>query len=292
MPINRDRALKPYFSCINFATALGCAMLVSNANNAHAKAGNDDTVILYIPFLSSSNPTLQTKLNDAFRKQGVTEVVVQNADFWHPYQQGLRQGRIGIYFAQPHFAAWAINKHNFIPLYKLHGTLKYVLASRRAKTSVFEVSDLNGKVVCREPGLNLGTAWLNRLLGRRQLNALTNEYPSIQQEMQNADSSCSAFVIDDFSYEQLNQKLSNEFIRLKQSVIFKHYAFVAHPEVDTKVIVKVKKALKSSAVSSLLNPYLAKLSKWQNLLPVQPNDYSQQDFMLLNTYWGNDSDLR
>ena len=128
-----------------------------------------ESPILYLPRFAASSPDKASELEAEFNRQGVSEIHIENSSFLHPYQQGLRLGRPGIYFAQPHLATWAVRKHQFVPILKLHGNLKYVLAARKSDELIFEVNDLSGKQVCRESGLNLGTVWFNRIVGENRL---------------------------------------------------------------------------------------------------------------------------
>lgn len=270
-----------------------CLAATSPAVGLDEYSGSNNTVLgattvtLFLPVVSSVYPKLADKLEAALRKEQVEGIEVKNVDFWHPYQQGLRRGRVGVYFAQPHFAAWAINKHSFLPVYKLHGRLKYVLAAPRDNQSLFEVRDLAGKTLCREPGLNLGTVWLNDLLGKHRVTAQSAELPSVEKHMQNIRSNaiCDAFVIDDFAYDRINEKQRGRFIRLAQSPEYKHNAFVAHPDIAPQTIARLKQALKSKAVKKVINPYFEHLSKWQNLLPPKISDYHAADSKLLDAYW-------
>lgn len=256
--------------------ALLCALLpYANADEA--------PVTLYLPYIT---PDLSEQLEQALKNAGVGTMKVDNGDFWHPYQQGLRKGRRGVYFAQPHFAAWSIQRHGFQAIYKLHGRLKYVLASRRTDNHLFEINDLQGRVICREAGLNLGTVWLNNLLGDYRLTALSEEVASVEQAMKVNNKKCDAFVVDDYAYDRINKGQLGPYIRLKQSPVYKHNALVAHPEIPQATTSALKKALKSKRIKSLLKPYFSKLSKWQNLLPVQAEDYTAADYKLLDAYWG------
>ncbi len=260
----------------------------SNAQIELPEASESQTeLVLYLPVLSAAYPRLNDKLDGALAAEGVPNVTVKNVDFWHPYQHGLRQGRIGVYFAQPHFAAWAIHQHGFIPLLKLHGRLKYVLATERDKQYLFEVSDLAGQNVCREAGLNLGTVWLNRLLGEHRITASSSELPSVEQNMLKQAVDCDAFVIQEIAYQRVNKDQKQRFIRLAQSPEYKHNVFVAHPKIARAQLKKLYKALKSKAATKVLMPYLRDLSQWQNLLPVKAKDYPANDSELLHTYWAN-----
>lgn len=273
-----------------FLSFLVFALLFASGVKANQApvANRDKAVILYLPTVSTVNPELHTQLQQALNEQGLPQIVVKNVDFWHPYQQGLRAGRPGIYFAQPHFTAWAIEQHGFNPVYKLHGRLKYVLASRRTDSHLFEVNDLAGGVICREPGLNLGTVWINSVLGQYRLTAQSKEVESVEQAMTKGEKKCDAFIIDDYAYDRVNNGQLGRYIRLKQSPVYKHNAFIAHPTISGELLATLQKALKSRKVKALIKPYLNSLSKWQNLLPVKEGDYSSGDYDLLNAYWGSE----
>jgi len=277
---------QPWLTFISCCTGLLCCVLVVFSQSAIAQSGSSDPTILYLPAASSTYGKLANELEAALKAESVNHITVRNGDFWHPYQQGLREGRKAIYFAQPHFAAWAMTKHNFTPIYKLHGRLKYVLAAKRVDDTIFEVQDLSGKVICREAGLNLGTVWLNDVLSNNQITARSKELPSVEHVMAKQTLDCDAFVINDYAYDRINQQQRSRFIRLAQSPIYSHNAFIAHPEISPEQVSLIDKALKSKGVKRVLKPYFTSLSKWQNLLPVKEDDYGARDIELLTTYWG------
>lgn len=263
------------------------ALLLSIKTTAWAQKSNTD-ITLFLPTKSEQYPNLVVDLQASLAASGLKQIKVKNADFWHPYQQGIRQGRAGIYFVQPHFASWLITQHKFKPIFKLHGQLKYVLAAKRSDTTIFEVRDLAGKWICREAGLNLGTVWLNQVFGEHQLTASGREVASVEQVMRNNESDhtdCSAYVLSDRAYQRINSKAIGGFIRLRQSPVYKHFAFVAHPSISDATVAKLQQVLKSKRSKALLNDYFTQLSKWQNLLPIKSNDYNDQDTELLKTYW-------
>ena len=265
-------------------------------HNAHGQSSKGELIPLYIPIKSNAFPNLVHDLQRALEAESITEIQVKNTDFWHPYQQGIRKGRLGVYFAQPHFAAWGISKHQFTPLYKLHGKLKYVLATDRANSSIFEITDLHDKTICREAGLTLGSVWLNQLIRRHQLAVNTREITSTRAAMASEQGNtahsesmdrghCDAYVIDDYSFEYVNSLTRGKYIRLAQSVIHQQNVFIAAPNVSQGLQVKLKQALKSKAVKRVLAPYFSTLSKWQNLQSVGPQDYGPDESRLLAPYW-------
>lgn len=282
------KTLGMYFNTIAWQvlSALLTLFFSSFFSLAHAtQQSNDKVVDLYLPINSSEFPNLTQQLQAALAMPLSNRIKVINIDFRHPYQHGIKTGRLGIFFTEPHFATWAITKHNFRPVYKLHGKLKYVLTTQRSNTNIFELNDLIGKTICREVGLNLGTVWLNQLLSNSKINANVKEVLSVEQIMLSNDQQCDAYVLDNFSYVRSNKQLHSKYIRLAQSAIYEHNAFVAHPQIPNEFIEKFKRAIKSQTVKNILKPYLKSLSKWQNFKEVKDSDYMFNDTLLLQAYW-------
>ena len=249
-------------------------------------AQSSPPVTLYFPGINKQNPELSKQIEEALAKQAVGFLSVKGTEFWHPYQNGIREGKIGIYFAQPHMAAWLIARHHFSPIYRLHGNTNYALAVSKANTPIFELLDLNGKRVCHEPGLNLGTIWLNQLLGENQIAANAIEVPNIETYMlaQNTQN-CDSFVVEATAYDRVAKETRNKYIRLAQSSVYKHYALLAHPSISKSNIDKLATALKNKDLQTLLRPYFSDLSKWDNLIPIDNTDYLPSDVELLAPYW-------
>ena len=251
-------------------------------------SSSDEPLTLYLPAINQHESGLEKKIESEFRNQGLESFQVKGTVFWHPFQSGIRTGKKGVYFAQPHMAAWAIAKHNFDPVFRLHGRLNFVLATTRANTKLFELDDLNGKVICHESGLNLGTLWLEDILGGYQIAANRREVTNIEATIQDAIEAqkCDAFVLENLAYERTNKTAGGKYIRLAQSAFFKHNVFIAHPELTSREKLVLRKALKSAKLKELLKPYLLNLSKWDNLVEVSEEDYSLQDSLILEPYWG------
>ena len=268
-----------------FSGYLAMAILILLLTNP-ACAQSNSPVTLYFPGINKQNPKLSKQIEEALAKQAVDFLSVKGTEFWHPYQNGIRTGKVGIYFAQPHMAAWLITRHNFSPIYRLHGNTNYALAVAKAHTSIFELLDLNGKRVCHEPGLNLGTIWLNQLLGENQIAANTIEVPHIETYMLTQNTkNCDSFIVEATAYNRVEKETRNKYIRLAQSSIYKHYALLAHPSIAKPNLDKLATALKKKELQTLLRPYFSDLSKWDNLIPIDKTDYSPSDIELLAPYW-------
>lgn len=250
-------------------------------------ASPNEPLTLYLPAINQQDKDLAKKLETEFRRQGLELLQVRGTAFWHPYQNGIRTGKKGIYFAQPHLAAWAISQHEFEPIFRLHGRLNFVLATNKANTTLFELEDLNGKKICHESGLNLGRLWLEDVLGEYLVAANRQEVANVENTIGSAIESkdCDAFVLENRAYERANNASRGKFIRLAQSPFYNHSAFVAHPTLTHREKSKLIKALKSTPIKLLLQPYLLNLSKWENLIEVNEGDYTVNNANILKTYW-------
>ena len=119
------------------------------------QAQNDDALTLYLPVLENDRPQMFTALDRRLQSAISSPLNLRGIDYWHGFQHGLRSGRKGLYFAPPHFAAWAIAEHDFTPLVRLSGTLRYVIAADRSNPQLFEINDLANRPICTTKPLNL-----------------------------------------------------------------------------------------------------------------------------------------
>lgn len=277
---------EPFISKVRrtLVTGIGTLVMLFSIN---IWPSSNEPLTLYLPSINQSEANLAKRIEAEFRNQGLRLFRVRGTRFWHPFQNGIRSGKKGIYFAQPHMAAWAISKHNFEPVFRLHGRLNFVLAATKTNTKLFELEDLNGEVICHESGLNLGKLWLEQVLGEYQIAANRREVTNVELATQDTEESqkCDAFVLENLAYERANKAARGKYIRLAQSRFYKHNVFIAHPELTSHEKLTFKKALKSAEMKELLKPYLLTLSKWDNLVEVSEEDYSKEESSLLEPYW-------
>jgi len=240
---------------------------------------------LYLPYHSSHFPELALKLRAALTRAGLSQIEVKSTDYWHPYQQGIRRGRHGIYLAPPHFTAWAINEHKFIPLLRLPDRLKYVIASRSADAHLFEVSDLAGKSVCSQNAVNLDFMLVRTSFGSSLFAAKNKVVNSVASAMLNDDKDCDAFSISEHLFKEFNLKSPYRFIRLQQSFEYNNYAFIAHPDVDVERRKKLRKFLRSAEAQTVLKTLLKQFSNKTVLVPITSTDYPISYLKPLELYW-------
>ena len=128
----------------------------------HIYAQEDEKISFYLPFHSNQFTKNIEKFNEDLISTGFDNFEIKRSDIWQQYQQNIRTGELGVYFAAPHFSAWLIHKHDFIPLYRVDGNLKFVIASRIKDRDIFELSDLIEKKLCTQNPLNLDYLLINK----------------------------------------------------------------------------------------------------------------------------------
>ena len=156
---------------------------ISLAVHSTVNSQENGAITVYLPGIEHEATGVLDRLQRQLEISGIKSLQLKSTEFWHPYQNGIRTGRMGIYFAEPHLAAWLISKKAFTPLLRLHGETQYVLTTLKSKVSVFEVKDLNGSKICHERGLNLGRIWLNELLGNNQIEASLEVSTNIEKQV-------------------------------------------------------------------------------------------------------------
>ena len=238
-----------------------------------------------MPINSEQLPQIITQLEQELANAGFGNVEVVTADYWHTYQQSIRKGRPGIYFAAPHFLAWTLHQHNFQPLLKLAEPLKYVIASRRNNSNVFEVNDLNKKTVCTQRALNLDYLLVNAAFDNPMHSAKTWPVWSVLEEMKKVQNRCTAFSISDHHFVELELAAPDNFIRLQQGEIFPNFGFAIHPSLVEKYAKKLTEFLQRKSTYDLLRPMYRQTASKAYLVTASIEDYPIGYTEALATYW-------
>jgi len=213
-------------------------------------------------------------------------VKVQTADYWHPYQQGLRRGRVGFYLAAPHFASWAIHKHRFVPMLRLSEPLKYVIAARRDDARIFEVNDLANRVVCSQKAVNLDFILTTTALDNTLWSAQSKSVNSVPDAMKYDNQNCHAFAVSEHIFREYNLESPEKFIRLQQGDEYTNYAFLAHPDISETLQKQLMALLQTTEMTRLLSPIVNQYSSKPKLIPATLDDYPQHFIKPLTIYWG------
>lgn len=256
---------------------------VSHAQLTQSQSTN--VISFYLPLHSSQQTKSIENFKQALLKAGFDDITVKTADFWSDYQQKIRKGRIGIYLAPPHFSAWVIHHHNFMPLVRVKGPLKYVIASKRSEDGVFEIRDLTRKEICTQHALNLDYLLINQSFQNSVRSANTVIVNSVINEMQKQDSPCSGFSISEHAFQALDQQSPGRYIRLTQSDVFSNYAIVMHPSLINQYSAALTEFLNSKAAIQSLAPILKLNSNEATFIKASKLDYPQHDSQMLELFW-------
>ena len=109
------------------------------------------SIPFYLPIESDELQQGVSQLGAALSAEGLNHITPVAVKYWNSYQQSIRHGKRGIYLAAPHYSAWAVVKHNFVPVLRIAEPLKYVIAARRGDSHLFEINDAQSIGVCSEP---------------------------------------------------------------------------------------------------------------------------------------------
>ena len=242
-------------------------------------------VTLFLPISSADQSEFTQELKAALDQQGLRNTTLQFADHWHDYQQGLREGKAGIYFAAPHFSAWAINRHEFKPLVKIAAPLSYVISAKYSNTKIFEITDLIRQQVCSTQPLELDYIFLTETF-ENQFASFDHQFvPAVYDEMNTKESDCDGFVISDHFLQRMIKNGNREYTRLHQSETYNNYSFIAHPYIDTVFLEKLTAFLIDKDNQALLQPILERYANDSKLIQATTLDYPIEYLDSLKSYW-------
>jgi len=262
-------------------------VIVSNANAQKADlVKKEPEILLYLPIHQEQFPQLVQQLKSELDNSGLHHLKIVTTEYWHPYQNGIRQGRPGIYFTAPHFSAWLVNKHKFTPLLRLAGQLQYVIAARRSDSDIFEVGDLANKTVCTNATMDLSFLLVRESMTRSVLSAQTKNVQNVAREMSNNNRACDAFSLSEHLFLEFAVQEPFRFIRLQQSETFSNYAYLFSPNISSSIRVRVKKVLTSKKVNTILHPMYRLYAQEPIITNGSPNNYPPEQMKPLNIYWG------
>jgi hypothetical protein len=248
----------------------------------------EENIPFYLPINETQFPGLVASLQTALSDADLNHLKLMTTDYWHPYQNGIRQGRLGIYLAAPHFASWLVNRHNFQPHLKLAGPLRYVIAARQADSAIFEVNDLVNKTVCTNATMDISFLLVRESMPRSVLSAKTKRVESVLEQMRQNNKRCEAFSLSEHLFLKAAAGQPFKFIRLQQSDEFSNYAYLFHPKVSPQTRSALVKLLKKRAIGKILKPMHQLFSAEPRLVHATADHYLPAQISPLIHYWSND----
>jgi hypothetical protein len=245
----------------------------------------DKRIQLFLPIQHTSQQEVADSLQNDLEHIGINQIEVKTAIYWHNFQQGLRQGHLGFYVAPPHFAAWAIANHGFLPLARLAEPLSFVIATNKSDKSLFEIGDLAYKPICSSKPLNLDYLLINNTFEKSVSSAIPTTVDSVPKEMKKAKSACAAFSISNHMLEREARKGTTKYIRLAQSLRTKNYVLVAHPKISKQLSKGIKDYFLSNRGEHQLMPLSLLFSNSGEWVKATTKDYPLEHADGLQKYW-------
>ena len=262
---------------------LTCCYLALNTGRAQPSEAKP--IPFYLPVHSDAMTQKVTQLGIQLHAMGLTQVQPTAVKYWNNYQQAIRQGRRGIYLAAPHYSAWAVIKHNFVPLFRIAERLQYVIIVRRGDSHLFEISDLDKKRVCAQKPLNLDYLLINQAFDNPVLSADIISVLSVENEIIENNNRCDGFVISVARLNEIDTAQTKKFIRLRVSPEYKNYSIVANPNIEQAVLNQLSQTLENKQVLSLLEPLLLQFASRAALISSSYEDYHRAELTPLLRYW-------
>jgi hypothetical protein len=259
--------------------------LSAESETKSASQVTQEIIPFYLPINEAQFPGLIEKLEKALGEANLGHLKLTTTSYWHPYQNGIRQGRLGIYLTAPHFASWLINQHQFNTELRLAGPLRYVIAVRRDDTEIFEVNDLVNKTVCTTATMDLSFLLAKESVPRSILSAKTRRVESVVEQMRLDSRRCNAFSLSEHLFLKLAMDQPFKFIRLKQSEEFSNYAYLVHPSVPPQTAVALTKFLKNRGVIKMLTPMHQLFSAEPRIVSARAIHYPRSQMSPLLRYW-------
>jgi len=268
--------------------------LLSRAQLSHAQqdlnseqSPRSHQIPFYLPIQKDQFPGLVQQLESALLEAGLEELKLTTSDYWHPYQQGIRQGRRGIFFAAPHFASWLVNTHKFDPALRLSGKSQYVIVARRADSEIFEVRDLANKTVCTDATMDLSFLLVRESMTRSLLSAKTLRVQNVAETMKRNRLDCDAFSLSEHLLQPFLLEDPFQFIRLQQSDEYSNYAYLLNPEVPATTKRALRKFLVSKKAKNILQPMYRLFSEEPTIVSAKSSNYPPSQMQSLQPYWGS-----
>ena len=256
-----------------------------NEETINENTSSDETINLYLPIPEEKFTKISDEFNSLLKDNGLSTVQLAFSNHWHSYQNGLKDGRKGIYFTAPHFASWAIHRKNFQPLLKLDSVLSYSIVTYRYKSEFFEINDLADKIICTKNPLSLDYLLINTAFENKPSSAKIGNVDSPIKHMLSSKSKCDAFVINEHLVEKIEFRYPNKYIRLFQGDSYNNYVFISHPEIEQDLNNRVVDLLGQNKTLSILSSLFRSYSNNPNLVEASSSDYPEHYHQILEKYW-------
>ena len=242
-------------------------------------------ITLFLPVSAAQLSPLTSELKSGLNKAGLTNIDIVVPSFWQQYQQHIRHGQIGIYYAAPHFAAWLIHRHGFRPLLRNEEPLQFIIASDANRSNIFEIRDLQQQPICTQSALNLDYLLINNVFAKSLSPANAHIVPLVSTQMKKSEPPCAAFSINQHAFLKQQSKQSNRFMRLAQGETTSNYTFLVPPSYSQQSADRLSLFLQENNTLNALKPLLDLHSTKTSLVSAKKSDYPAAYIHELKKYW-------
>jgi len=239
-----------------------------------------------MPISSDKQGRFIRELQHAANKHALGAVDIIFSDHWHQYQQSIKVGRRGVFFAPPHFSAWAINKHQFNPLVRLYEPLSYAIVTKKSEPHFFELNDLINSNICTHKPLHIDYLLTSSVFKNRYGRVNIQFVESVLTEMLNKETTCNAFTTSNNVIQRWIKQGSDEYIRLYQGKTYNNYSFVAHPSINAATLSKLQEFLLLEETQRIFRPIYELYANDLKLIKSSAEDYPINYTDNLANHWG------
>jgi hypothetical protein len=276
------------FSVLAAANSTSPAQQVAEARE-HTNI-QSNKIPFYLPILQNQFSDVVTAFESALVEQisenaHLKKLELITTDYRHPYQNGIRQGRLGVYFAEPHFASWLVNVHGFETLLHLSGFQQYVIVVKTSDTDLFELNDLATKTICTGSSMDMSFLMVSNSMRHNLQPVKVRQVKEVAKEMKRINQKCDGFSLSEHVFSQITTQAPFEFIRLKQSSEFSNYAYLIHPDVPRETKKNLRELLLSQKMQEIFRPVYRHFTKDPILLKGKSENYPPAQMQPLQAYW-------
>lgn len=274
--------------CVGLALAYWACAFHSVAQSPLAPTSGS-TTLFYLPYSTQVYPQLESSVEQALVESGLGSIAIESGDQWQLYLDAIRSGTPGIYWAAPHFSAWLVHNHEFIPMFKLKTPLEFSIIVRKDNFAIFALTDLSQRTVCTQHTANLDFIVASRLFEQRNIQPARAVTWRIAQNLADNDQRCDAFVVSNVLLERVLTDHPEHWIKLYTGATFVNYSLLAHPDTPQAIIEQLSSAMTAPGFVSTLGPLWQDFSHDGQLEPAKPADYSASLLEFLQPMWRHEA---
>ena len=251
-------------------------------------AGSDNVLVFSAPPRETEedgNRTYRPIAEYLSRIIGKT-IVYKHPSDWLTYQTEMRRGSYDLVFDGPHFNSWRISRLRHNALVKINGEHAFAVVVRKDNSSITNIRQLAGQMVCGLDPPSLGTLTvLNQFENPMRQPLIINSMGWAKAyEGLVLDKKCTAAILPTESLEKFHN--SENFVRVVyKTKTLPNQAFSAGPRISRSDQALIAAALISPEANHALSRLMAAYGDGQGLGYTSKEEYAGLDVYLKDT-WG------